>query len=122
VTGAADHGLAAVEQAIDLAGTARPFYYLPELHRLRGDLLALDGPPGAAAEAYGRAIELAAAYGARSPELRAALRLCLLPVGVRPEHALSRLRQLYDRFEEGFSTPDVREAARLSEGAATRSR
>ena len=113
-------GLAAVEEAIALAGTARPFYYLPELHRLRGDLLAAGGDPGAAAEAYGRAMELAAAYGARSPELRAALRLCLLPPGARPEHAPGRLRQLYDRFEEGFATPDLRAAARLSEAAGTR--
>jgi DNA-binding winged helix-turn-helix (wHTH) protein/predicted ATPase len=121
-TGAAGDGLAAVEEAIALAGTARPFYYLPELHRLRGDLLALGGHPGAAAEAYGRAMELAAAYGARSPELRAALRLCLLPAGARPRDAGDRLRRLYDRFEEGFTSPDLRAAARLNEGAGTRSR
>jgi hypothetical protein len=65
-------------------------------------------------------MELAAAYGARSPELRAALRLCLLPPGARPEHAPGRLRQLYDRFEEGFATPDLRAAARLSGAAGTR--
>jgi DNA-binding winged helix-turn-helix (wHTH) protein/predicted ATPase len=121
-TGAAGDGLAAVEQAIALAGTARPFYYLPELHRLRGDLLALDGHPGAAAEAYGRAMEVAAAYGARSAELRAALRMCLLPPGARPEDAGGRLRRLYDRFEEGFATPDLRAAARLIRAAGTRSR
>ena len=119
-TGAAGDGLAAVEEAIALAGTARPFYYLPELHRLRGDLLALGGHPGAAAEAYGRAMEIAAAYGARSPELRAALRLCLLPAGARPADAGGRLRRLYDRFEEGFSTPDLRAAAHLSGAAGTR--
>ena len=28
-------GLAVLEEAIELVGTARPFYYLPELHRLR---------------------------------------------------------------------------------------
>jgi DNA-binding winged helix-turn-helix (wHTH) protein/predicted ATPase len=119
-TGAAGDGLAAVEEAIALAGTARPFYYLPELHRLRGDLLALGGHPGAAAEAYGRAMELAAAYGARSPELRAALRLCRLPAGARPEHAPGSLRRLYDQFEEGFTSPDLRAAARLSGAAGTR--
>jgi DNA-binding winged helix-turn-helix (wHTH) protein/predicted ATPase len=115
-TGAAGEGLAAVERAIALAGTARPFYYLPELHRLRGDLLAAGGHPGAAADAYGRAMELAAAHGARSPELRAALRLCLLPEGARPEDAPARLRALYDRFEEGFATPDLRAAAAMVGG------
>ena len=64
----------------ELVGTARPFYYLPELHRIRGDLLARDGRRGdQAADAYGRAIEVAAGYGAMSPELRAATRLCRLP-------------------------------------------
>ena len=48
-------GLAVLEEAVELVGTARPFYYLPELHRLRGDLLAADGRPGEAADAYRRA-------------------------------------------------------------------
>ena len=61
-------------------------------------------------------MELAAAYGARSPELRAALRLCLLPPGSRPEHAPGRLRALYDQFEEGFASPDLRTAAAMVGG------
>ena len=66
-------GLEVVEQAIELVGTGRPFYYLPELHRLRGDLLARDRRrAGQAADAYELAMELAAENGARSPELRAA--------------------------------------------------
>ena len=37
-------GLVVVEEAIRMVGTERPFYYLPELHRLRGDLLARQRP------------------------------------------------------------------------------
>jgi DNA-binding winged helix-turn-helix (wHTH) protein/tetratricopeptide (TPR) repeat protein len=114
VTGDADAGLAVVEEATALAGTGRPFYYQPELHRLRGDLLARDpARTGEAAAAYGRAIELAAAHGARSPELRAAIHLCRLPPPARPPGARARLRELYDRFDEGFGTPDLLAAEAL---------
>jgi predicted ATPase len=101
-------GLAVVEEAIELVGTDRPFYYLPELHRLRGDLLARDGRgPAQAADAYVLAMEIAAGYGNRSPELRAATRLCRLAARARPPWALDRLRRLLDQFDEGFGTPDL---------------
>jgi predicted ATPase len=107
-------GLAVVDEAIELVGTARPFYYLPELHRLRGDLLARDGRPAAqAAEAYGRAMEIAAGYGTRSAELRAAIRRCRLPEGSTPAGARATLRRLYDQFDEGFGTPDLLAARAL---------
>jgi hypothetical protein len=103
-----------VEEAIRMVGTARPFYYLPELHRIRGDLLARDpGSAGQAAGAYGRALALAAGHGARSPELRAAIRLCRLPERARPPGARERLRRLYGGFEEGVATPDLRAAEAL---------
>jgi DNA-binding winged helix-turn-helix (wHTH) protein/predicted ATPase len=113
-TAGPEAGLAVVEAAIAMAGTARPFYYLPELHRLRGDLLARDpGRAGEATEAYRRAIELAAAHGARSPELRATIGLCRLPAPARPADARARLRGLYGRFDEGFGTPDLQAAEAL---------
>jgi DNA-binding winged helix-turn-helix (wHTH) protein/predicted ATPase len=115
-SGQAEEGLGVVEEAIQMVGTVRPFYYQPELHRLRGDLLARDPRrTGQAAEAYGRAIELAAGRGARSPELRASIRLCRLPTSSRPAAALARLRQLYDQFEEGATTPDLVAARALVE-------
>src|SRR4029450_12616260 len=57
-TAAPAEGLAVLEEAVELVGTARPFYYLPELHRLRGDLLAADGRPAEAAHAYPWATEV----------------------------------------------------------------
>ena len=115
-SGHAEEGLAVVEEEIEMIGTARPFYYQPELHRLRGDLLARDPRrTGQAAEAYGRAIKFAGSRGARSPELRASIRLCHLPASCRPAAALARLRQLYDQFEEGATTPDLMAARALVE-------
>ena len=106
-TAPAEAGLAVLEEAIELVGTARPFYYLPELHRLRGDLLARDGRAAVAAEAYGLGMEIAAGHGTRSAELRAAVALCRLPDRARPPQALAELRRLYGQFEEGFATPDL---------------
>jgi predicted ATPase len=108
-------GLAVVEEAIGMVGTARPFYYLPELHRLRGDLLARNGRPAEAADAYRRAMELAAGHGSRSAELRAAIGLCRLPDRARPAAALAELWRLHDQFEEGFGTPDLLAARALLE-------
>jgi hypothetical protein len=104
-----------LEEAVELVGTARPFYYLPELHRLRGDLLAADGRPAEAADAYRRAMGLAAGHGTRSAELRAAIGLCRLPEPARPAGALAELRRFHDQFEEGFGTPDLLAARALLE-------
>jgi predicted ATPase len=106
-------GLAVLDRAIELVGTARPFYFLPELHRLRGDLLARDGRAAEAAEAYRRALEIAAGHGTRSAELRAAIGLCRLPDRARPAGALTELRRRSSQFEEGFGTPDLLAARAL---------
>ena len=113
----AEAGLAVLEEAIELVGTARPFYYLPELHRLRGDLLARDGRAAEAAPAYRRAMEIAATHGTRSAELRAAVALCRLPDRARPPGALAELRRRYDQFGEGFATPDLLAARALLDRA-----
>jgi hypothetical protein len=117
-TAGPSQGLVVVEEAIRMVGTERPFYYLPELHRIRGDLLAGNGRPEEASTAYRRAMALAAGHGTRSAELRASLRTCRLPeqfplMGSRQAKGLSRLRRLYDQFEEGFGTPDLRAAEAL---------
>jgi DNA-binding winged helix-turn-helix (wHTH) protein/tetratricopeptide (TPR) repeat protein len=110
-------GLVVVEEAIRMVGTERPFYYLPELHRIRGDLLAWDGRPGQAAEAYARAVEVAAGHGTRSAELRAALHRCRLQDRSSPAADRAHLRRLYNQFEEGFRTPDLLAARALLEEA-----
>ncbi|MFL5879016.1 MAG: hypothetical protein ACJ782_02760, partial [Actinomycetota bacterium] len=74
-----------------------------------------DGRPAEAADAYRRAMGLAAGHGTRSAELRAAIGLCRLPEPARPAGALAELRRLHDQFEEGFGTPDLLAARALLE-------
>ena len=115
-TAASAEGLVVVEEAIRMVGTERPFYYLPELHRIHGDLLAGAGQADQADEAYGQAMELAAGHGSQVG--RAAGGPAPLP-GARPhppEADRARLRRLYDQFEEGFGTPDLVAAKALLEG------
>ena len=82
----------------------------PELHRIQGDLVAIDNP-GEAYACYQRAFEAARNTGARALELRAATSMCRLPLA--PDtlaEARSRLQNTYRQFTEGFDTPDLTEA------------
>ena len=78
---------------------------------------SLDEAGREAVSAYGRAMELAAGHGARSAELRAALRRCRLPGRAPSDADRAHLRRLYDQFEEGFATPDLQAAKALLEGS-----
>jgi DNA-binding winged helix-turn-helix (wHTH) protein/predicted ATPase len=116
-TAGADHGLAVLDEAIGMVGATRPFYYLAELHRLRGDLLARDRDrTDQAARAYDLAVEIAAGQAARSPQLRAAIGLWRLPQPSRPDGTSALLQRLYGQFDEGFGTPDLLAARALLEG------
>jgi predicted ATPase len=111
-SGLTDQGLTAVDQALGMVGASYPFFYEAELHRLRGDLL-LGRHDRGAAEAYRLAVDVATRQQARSLALRATLRLCRLADPAGRAAALAGLRDLYDRFEEGFDTPDLRAARAL---------
>jgi predicted ATPase len=88
-------------------------YYEPEVHRLRGELLlAASADAVAEAEAAIRtAIDLARAMDARSLELRATLSLARILTG-RGERTAAQIAidAVYKRFEEGFTTADLRDA------------
>jgi predicted ATPase len=85
-----------------------------DLHRIHGDLLREAGQPGGAEASYRRALEAARQTGGRMYQLRAAARLCRLPL---PPASLSEARysleSLYREFTEGFETQDLQEAERL---------
>ena len=86
--------------------------------RVRGELLLLQGAPGAAAAAaedhFRQALDWARGQGALSWELRAATSLArLLRHQDRTADAMAVLQPVYDRFTEGFGTADLREAKRL---------
>ena len=92
------------------AGTLPPLFYA-----MKGEvLLALPEGDSAAAETwFQRAFDDAAELGARMPQLRAAIGLCR----VRPEHGKELLRATHATFTEGFTTPDLVEAAGILETA-----
>jgi predicted ATPase/class 3 adenylate cyclase len=98
-----------------LVGGADVEIYDTELHRLRGDLLAIAGDDGAQ-ESYHHAIRLARQQGAKFYELRAATSLARLwkAQGKRSE-ARELLAPVYDWFTEGFDTQDLIDAKALLE-------
>src|SRR5262249_5500227 len=99
-------------------------WYLPELLRIRGELLLRDGR--AEAVAMGEAcllegIETARDQGALLWELRAAMSLAQLRVTQdRAADAQHTLAPIYDRFKEGFDTADLRAASALLEALDTK--
>lgn len=89
-------------------------YFAAELHRLLGDFNADEGDTDAAEAAYRMALQVARQQHALSYELRASMRLAQLFVTQgRRDQARDCLRPVYQRFTEGFETPDLLDAKRL---------
>ncbi len=114
-SGGIDEGLAEVDAAIRYAERSESLWCLPELMRIKGELLTRS--PGAAHLAEGwflRSLELARKQQALAWELRAALSMARLWLdGGRAEDANSLLHDTYRRFTEGFDCADLREARTL---------
>jgi predicted ATPase len=110
-------GLAAIEEAIEQSERTEERWATAELLRIKGELLLLQGAPGAAAAAedhFQQALDWARRQGALSWELRAATSLArLLRDRARSEEAYELLAAVYDRFTEGFATADLRAAKAL---------
>jgi predicted ATPase len=106
-------GLALVEAGIQQSEGG---WLTPELLRVKGELLLLQGAPGAAAaeDHFRQALDWARRQEALSWELRAATSLArLLQNQDRPAHAIACLQPIYDRFAEGFGTADLIAAKQL---------
>jgi predicted ATPase len=107
----------AIDDAIARAERTQELWQFPELLRVKGELLLLQGgpPQATAAEDYFRqALDWAHRQGALSWELRAARSLArLLRDQCRPADATACLQPIYDRFTEGFGTADVKAAKAL---------
>ena len=110
-------GLAAVIEGLAESRATRSAHNDAELHRMHGDLLVLDDHDAArrAAEAaYQRAIDAARAQGAKAWELRAALALGKLwHTEGRGTEARALVSEVYEWFEDGSATPDLRDAKAL---------
>jgi class 3 adenylate cyclase/tetratricopeptide (TPR) repeat protein len=103
-------GLAAISEALSLIEETGERHVIPEVYRIRGDLLvrSKNGDPEAD---YLKALELARLQGTRLFELRAAMGLARFWAD---QHKRAQARDLlvpiYEWFTEGFGTPDLKRA------------
>jgi TOMM system kinase/cyclase fusion protein len=105
---------AALQEAFGAVHGGSERFWEPELHRLRGELLALSGSPGEAEAAFRKALATAAGRSATALELRAAVSLARLWQGLgQRDEARQLLSGVYVRFSEGLATADVTEAGAL---------
>jgi predicted ATPase len=115
--GQVDEGLTAIAEGLENAERAEERWYVPELLRVRGVLMLLDGAAGSMERAehnFHQSLTLAHQRGALSWELRAAMSLArLLRDQGRSAEALALLQPVYDRFTEGFDTADLKAAKAL---------
>jgi predicted ATPase/DNA-binding winged helix-turn-helix (wHTH) protein len=108
--------VALADESIRLVETNGDVSYLPELLRVKGNLLlAMPRPDADDAETcFTRSLELSRRQGARAWELRTATDLAaLLAERGRSENAVALLRPVYAQFVEGLDTPDLKAAERL---------
>lgn len=107
-------GLAVLERALTAVEETGIHIYEPEMHRLKGEfLLTLDPTNPAEVEAsFRQAIALAHGHQAKSLELRATMSLARLwQRQGRRDEARATLAAVYGKFTEGFTTPDLMDAA-----------
>jgi predicted ATPase len=101
----------AIEEALAVSKHDGQGWYLPELLRIKGELLLRDTTihPGTAAEnCFLEAIETARQQAALFWELRGALSLAHLRVTQnRADEARQILAPIYGQFTEGFETADL---------------
>jgi predicted ATPase/DNA-binding winged helix-turn-helix (wHTH) protein len=110
-------GLATVDTALARCRARDEGWYLPELLRIKGELLRRETEDRRFAlpeECFGDAMRLASEQGAMSWELRAALSFARLRVSQdRADEARQILAPIYARFTEGFETADLRDGKAL---------
>jgi len=117
--GRLDEAHDAVCKAIEAAGGREDGqqWYVPELLRIKGDVLlrqTSNQAVQAAADCFVQAADMAREQGALFWELRVALSLARLLHGQgRSADAAGILQPVYDRFTEGFATADLQAAKGL---------
>jgi predicted ATPase len=105
-----------IEDRIRLVEANGDMIYMPELLRVKGNLL-LSMPQPRADEAemqFVHSLELSRRQGARACELRTATDLTrLMAAQGRYEGARALLQPVFARFDEGLDTADLKSAERL---------
>jgi predicted ATPase/DNA-binding winged helix-turn-helix (wHTH) protein len=112
--GRPDEADAVIDKAMARDELTGSHFHFPEMMRIKGELLA-SGPHSAEAENwFSRSLDLAREQSALAWELRTATSLAHLCARQgRYDKAQRVLRPTYDRFTEGFKTPDLRAARHL---------
>jgi DNA-binding SARP family transcriptional activator len=112
--GQVEEGLRGAAEALAFVEETGERWFESELHRLKGELLRMDGDESRAEASFLQAIKVAREQQARSWELRATMSLYrLLQAQGRGEQVRQQLAEVYGWFTEGFNTPDLQEARAL---------
>jgi predicted ATPase len=114
LAGKAEEGRAVIDQAL-LEAERGACWHMAELLHVKGELELLSGYGTAAVErAFMQSLDWARRQGALSWELRSATSLARLKQGQgRSSEALAILTPVYERFDEGFDTADLKSARAL---------
>ena len=121
--GRLDEALGALAQALAISERTGERFYLAELWRLKGEVLARKANSSEAEHWFREAIELSRQQEAKLLELRSAASLCRLVDKPRRETVLREmLEPVYNWFEEGLDAPDVLNARALLSGATASDR
>ncbi len=103
---------AVLDEALVLAERTGEGLYASELHRLRGEVFAVNREE--VEQDFRRALEIARRQNARSFELRSAVSLArLLQRRGAPAEGHRLLAECYAGFKEGLNTPDLQDARLL---------
>ena len=109
--------LITIDQALDQAETNEERWYVPELMRIKGEMLLRQGEPEAAASAealFESSLDWSRKQSALSWELRTATSFArLMKQQGRGNEARALVEPIYRRFTEGFATKDLVEARSL---------
>jgi predicted ATPase/class 3 adenylate cyclase len=114
--GKVTQAMASINEAMGIAGDESILW--PSFEMGRADLLLVIDPANVdeATVAYEHAMERAAGFKMRTPQLQAATRLVRMARSpAEREDRLASLRKIHGTFVEGFSTPDLVDAAKLIE-------
>lgn len=114
-TGHPEQGLEYLREAIEIAESYSLRYWLAEVHRRRGELLARAGDTEGASESYRLALRIARQQKAGMLQLRAAMSLARREAGGhKAASGLDVLKPLLNRFTEGLDSVDITEARELA--------
>jgi tetratricopeptide (TPR) repeat protein len=116
MTGRLDEGMALIDETIRLVKANGNISYMPELLRVKGGLQLTRAQSGrdAAETCFRQSLTLSRRQGARAWELRTAIDLAtLLANRGQRKDARALLRPVFEWFEEGWDTADLKAADHL---------